>query len=623
MPAFFLYARKSSEEDNRQIASIGAQVAELQDLARARGLVIGRVFEESQSARKVGRPIFAEMMREVDRHGTAGILCWKPDRLARNAVDGGRVIDAMDREVVGEIVTPGRSFRNTAEDKLMLGLEFSMSKKYVDDLSDNVKRGNRAVLNSGRVPGVVPIGYLKAPTIDRTRGRGAGKAIPDPVRFPLVVEMFKRAATGRYTTSEIYRMAATELGLHTRGNRAYPGALVSITTVWIMLSNPFYMGLIRRDGDVYQGDHIPAVSREDFERVQKFLHRSDRHRPSVRTFTYRGMLGCECGRGVTAEMHTKSTGISYVYYRCTRRQTNLAVCARPFLAESKLEREIAAILRDLEVPERFLKWGLRRIDAWEKRGVTVARAARESLTKELAQKEREIERLTTLCLREAISEDEFVQTKTKLLADKGELAARLADPAPEATVARKLREIIVVAAGASNVFQNGDAEERRKLVARMFDRVSLQVDGVRLDLALPFLILAGRASKSDSASKGSNSTMPLQITNESGRKRTTATVPERSHRQLPCPTGSNSLGTTDPSLNERKNRVVAGAKQTRFLTWCRGPGLNWRRKDFQSFALPLSYHGKMRQMIRKTRRFGKREPKYPLFPPPFGIPSFL
>ena len=178
--------------------------------------------------------------------GLDGILCWKADRLARNAIDGGRVIDAMDRDVVGEIVSPGRIFRNSADDKLLLGLEFSMSKKYVDDLSDNVKRGNRAVLASGRVPGAVPLGYLKAPVIDVTHGRGAGKTIPDPERFPLVVEMFKRAATGRYTASEIYRFATNELHLRTIGDRSKPAGPISITTVAHMLANPFYMGLIRR-----------------------------------------------------------------------------------------------------------------------------------------------------------------------------------------------------------------------------------------------------------------------------------------------------------------------------------------------------------------------------------------
>lgn len=144
MPSHFLYARKSSEDDDRQVASIPAQLDELRRLAEARGIVISRLFEESQSARAPGRPVFTAMMRELDRHPAAGILCWKPDRLARNALDGGRVIDALDRHRVAEIVSPGRTFRNTGDDKFMLSIEFGVSKKYVDDRARATHRASRS-----------------------------------------------------------------------------------------------------------------------------------------------------------------------------------------------------------------------------------------------------------------------------------------------------------------------------------------------------------------------------------------------------------------------------------------------------------------------------------------------
>ncbi len=97
-PKYFLYARKSTEEDDRQVMSIEAQLFELQEYARKENLEILEEFQESKSAKTPGRPIFNEMMNKIEKIENVGVLSWHPDRLARNSVDGGRIIYAVDQK---------------------------------------------------------------------------------------------------------------------------------------------------------------------------------------------------------------------------------------------------------------------------------------------------------------------------------------------------------------------------------------------------------------------------------------------------------------------------------------------------------------------------------------------
>lgn len=566
MPSYFLYARKSSEDDDRQVASIPAQLDELRRLAEARGIVISRSFEESQSAKAPGRPVFTAMMRELDKHAVAGILCWKPDRLARNALDGGRVIDALDRRRVAEIVTPGRTFRNTGDDKFMLSIEFGVSKKYVDDLSDNVRRGNRAVLASGRWTGIVPIGYLKEAPLDRTHGRGAGATITDPERFQLVCELFRRFATGAYSVKDLHAVARDELGLRTRGTKRRPSGPFSVSGLYAMLRNPFYMGVLRCGGEVYEGGHEPAVSRADFEKIEGILNGNTTPRPKRHTFTYRGLLTCgHCGRGITAEEHRKPSGRRFVYYRCTRRWKNPDICPRPFLNELRLEEALADHLALLDVPVRCAKYALNWVETNAKKEDEVAKRAHVALAQELARKRADLERLTALVVRGTLSEDEYVSAKTAALAEKADLEAKLAEPHAEATATR-LREVLTVSTEASRLFREGGAEERRALIAELCDRIELTEDGLTVEFARPFAILAG-ADPGHSALRGANRVREARKGPKTRARTTLQASRRRQAGRTACPAGANPKTTSKKSVNKRESRAVSAARTVPFSRW--------------------------------------------------------
>ena len=148
-PKYFLYARQSTEDDDHQIMSIEAQLFELHEYARRENLEILEEFQESKSAKKPGRELFNEMMTRIENMDGVGILAWHPDRLARNSVDGGRIIYAVDTTKIVSLRFPTFWFEPTPQGKFMLQVAFGQSKYYSDNLVENITRGIRQKVRRG------------------------------------------------------------------------------------------------------------------------------------------------------------------------------------------------------------------------------------------------------------------------------------------------------------------------------------------------------------------------------------------------------------------------------------------------------------------------------------------
>ncbi|MCK4806543.1 MAG: recombinase family protein, partial [Candidatus Aegiribacteria sp.] len=140
---YYLYARKSSDREERQMLSINAQLSELREFALKERLTIEQEFIETQTAKDPGRPVFNAMMTSIESGEVTGIVAWHPDRLARNSIDGGRIIYALDTGKLKSLKFPTFWFEDTPQGKFMLQIAFGQSKYYVDNLSENVRRGLR------------------------------------------------------------------------------------------------------------------------------------------------------------------------------------------------------------------------------------------------------------------------------------------------------------------------------------------------------------------------------------------------------------------------------------------------------------------------------------------------
>lgn len=304
---YVIYCRKSSESEERQVLSIEAQVKELRELAQRLNIPASDILTESRSAKYPGRPVFGKVMDKVSRDEVRGIICWKLDRLARNPLDGAALVWALDQGRIEEIVTPYNCLLNNSNDKFLMQLEFGMAKKYVDDLSDNVKRGNRMKLEKGWLPGRAPLGYLNEPR-ERT-------IILDAERFHIVRKIWDLLLEG-VPPHQISRIATEKFGLRGRTRVAKP---VSMSTFYSLFTNPFYYGVVRRKGNFYQGRHNPMITEEEFWKAQEKLGRKGIPRPKSHTFAFTGLMRCgECGCSITAEEKVNHYGSHYTYYHCTK-----------------------------------------------------------------------------------------------------------------------------------------------------------------------------------------------------------------------------------------------------------------------------------------------------------------
>ena len=241
MNKYFLYIRKSTDEDDRQVLSLESQETELRELAEKENLTIIDTFRESQTAKEPGRAIFNNMLDRIEKGEADGILSWHPDRLARNSVDGGKIIFLIDNEKIRFLKFPTFWFEATPQGKFMLNIAFGQSKYFVDNLSENTKRGLRQKLRRGEMPGYAPLGYLN----DLQKHT----MIKDPERFRLVRKIFDLYSTGNYSLKSL-RDKIFDIGLLTRKEK-----MLSVSMVQSILSNPFYYGIFRYNGELHQGKH--------------------------------------------------------------------------------------------------------------------------------------------------------------------------------------------------------------------------------------------------------------------------------------------------------------------------------------------------------------------------------
>jgi site-specific DNA recombinase len=342
---YCLYARKSTESEERQVLSIDSQIKEMLQVADREGLEVVAMKRESHSAKETGqRPIFNEIVEEIRIGKYNGILTWAPDRISRNAGDLGKIVDLMDAGGLQEIRTYSQSFRNNPNEKFLLMILGSQAKLENDNRGINVKRGLRTRVEMGLWPTTPPTGYLTQNDMLKKC-----EVIIDPQRGAIIRKMFEKMAYEKWSGRKIHHWLKFELNFMTVGNKN-----LALSNLFRTLQNPFYYGVFeypKTSGNWYQGKHDPLITKELFDLVQVQLKRDGITRQS-HEFAFTKLMVCgACGSGISAEEKYKprkdGTTARYVYYGCGRSKNHQ--CKGVYLREEELTEQLVKMIGQIDI----------------------------------------------------------------------------------------------------------------------------------------------------------------------------------------------------------------------------------------------------------------------------------
>ena len=411
-PKYFLYARKSTDVEDKQVLSIEAQLAELRQYAKLEGLSIIEEIVEKQSAKSPGRPLFNDMVARLERGEANGIVSWNPDRLARNSVDGGRIIYLLDCGRITSLKFPTFWFESTPQGKFMLNIAFGQSKYYVDSLAENTKRGLRQKVRRGEYPSRAPFGYLND---SRTKTIHVHKK--NSVLLKKIFEMYK---TGESRLENIANYLA-ECGIHSRN-----GKRLHVSRISFLLRNPFYYGYFKYNGELYQGRHQPLIAKQLFDQVQEVLNRKGRphHKTKWEPRALCGLFHCSCGMMITGEekvKHQKNGNTHhYTYYHCTHKSKKVK-CSEPPITEEELAHQLSSLIKQHNLPTDWADYMKTRLEADKKDSAQSVSAFVQETQGKIEVINAKLQRLLDGYLDQAIDQEAYKTEKNKLVSAKKSL----------------------------------------------------------------------------------------------------------------------------------------------------------------------------------------------------------
>ncbi len=414
---YFLYARKSTDDDERQQLSIPSQLDELKSFAQKENILIVDTFIETRTAKMPGRPIFNEMIGRIESGEASGILAWHPDRLARNAVDSGKIVYLLDQDKLNDLKFPSFWFHNTPQGLFMLSIAFGQSKYYVDNLSENTKRGFRQKVRMGIYPNHAPLGYLN----DRVKKI----IVIDRSIFLTVKNVFELYSSGKYSLEQISLFLAKH-NIQTKNYRPHPKDKIKE-----ILINPFYYGHFKFNGELHKGIHEPLIAKKLFDKVQEVIKMRGRSHPQEPlNFPFTSLIKCgECGMMVSAEQHIKyyktlNQGQQFVYYRCSKKN-KLVKCSQPYITEDAIIPQLNQHIQKVSLSTSDHQWFINRLSQDEHQQRSEVLAIVQEFKKDLQSLNEKLNKLLDSYLDNVVSREDYLSKKEKFMSNKKTLEERI------------------------------------------------------------------------------------------------------------------------------------------------------------------------------------------------------
>ncbi len=512
---YILYVRKSSEAEDRQVASAGDQVAELVPLAKRLGLNIVEIIEEAKSAKSPGRDKFNEMVRRINSGEIDGIICWKINRLARNSIDGGQIIYLLQEGKIKHIQCYNNSHYPT-DNLVPLYVEFGVANQFIKDQSMDVKRGMRRKAARGWWPTLLPPGYVHIKQ-NKYDGTKEGITISEENKKKLK-SLWRIILKGNRSIKAVH--------LHAKllDMRTHKGSPISYSTLYAMLSNEFYCGYYHWNNEQgirerIKGKHDPVITENEFKQVQEIL--ADKKKP-IRNktrleFDFNGMIRCgACERAIVGQrkvqywcayckikysgttstrcpecdialsQQPKRKAYKVTYYGCAGRKYG---CKSKFLEESQLKMQLLTLLSRIELTHEFILFyalAMQNIESNDE----IAQASLESqLKKRIQELENRKSNYAIMRADNEIQNNEYQEFRRKVEKDLDEVQYQFSLIRDSHEVDNELKKMSRIASKCIEITRGKSNEARRSLFHEIGSNPTLIDKKLDLSIPKPFISL--------------------------------------------------------------------------------------------------------------------------------------
>ena len=489
----FVYCRKSQESEERQALSIPSQIEELEKLSKRDGLELIRpYYQESQSAKKPGRPIFNQMLKDMESKNIKRVLVWNPDRLSRNSVDSGQIIYMMDQGFLEEVITPSQVISNTPNDKFLFSILCGQAKLENDNRGINAKRGMTTKANMGWYPAPAPLGYKNTPD----KKKGFKTIDKDEGKFELVKRLFTEIIKGKQAF-QVYKEASEEWKL-----TGHLGNIISKSGMYYALNNPFYYGEYewpRGSGVWFKGQHEPMITKEEFSMVQRALGKYGRPIAHTHTFDLTGLFRCEkCGCSITASQKIKNYKttdriVTYTYYHCSKKSKKIKCDGKP-LTEIDFVNQIDSLLLSIKPDIEFIVWAKKWLSSVHQDQSEFKEEILKSQQKELQMIENRLNKLLDMRLNDMLDDTKYKEKKEELDKEKRDIENKLATTSGNLDDGRiRIENALDFAYACQNKFKVGIREEKQEILMRIGENLYLNSDkSLDVKLKRVFKVLADK-----------------------------------------------------------------------------------------------------------------------------------
>ena len=481
---YAVYARKSSETEDRQMLSIPAQWAEMNKLAtRTPGLSNEKIeLSESKSAKVANkREQFNQLIEYIENKEVDTILVWHADRLSRNPIDSAKIVDLMDRKLLIRIITPTQTYQNNPNDKMWLAFNMIQAKYENDKKGVDVVRGMKQKADMGWYPTVAPLGYVNTPEL----AKGYKTIKNDSLKYALVKRCLHEILSGSQAC-DVWLRARNDWKL-----TGQQGGKLSGSTFYNMLNNPFYYGEYEwpaKSGHWIKGKHEPMITKAEFDIIQRMLGKHGEPIKRSHLFNLTGLMRCdECGCSITASRkfkHYKKTDrtAEYNYYHCSKKH-RFPRCKQKPITETELNDQIKEILLSIRPPQEFVAWAkkwLRYVHQDESLFQENVLASRQSALQKV---ENKLNTLLDMRLEKSIDDAKYSEKKHKLETEKHDLEQQLANSSQDLDEnRRKIENSLDLAYAAEHKFKTGTREDKHKLLLDLSSNLTYFNKNIRIHL---------------------------------------------------------------------------------------------------------------------------------------------